>query len=194
MILRYWMLCLIPVLVASSGCRPDAQPGSREKTGDGVFGLAEDDIRVAQGKLTYHGAQTKPVATLVFFTDEAQLSMTRFTEFQRGDGYWNDRDEVTSRPAKCAVSVEEFHRLLRSVKSLVSLNESRVIRVDLTFTIIVDTKHGVFGGEFLVDDKQKGQLYVGLSDSMSTKNVLARKCLGSQCWNATGAPIGGSGD
>jgi hypothetical protein len=187
---RKWLILTGMALGSSTGCQPNTPDVRPSQTGvrDKVFDATEDDLQIAQAKITYHGAQFKPIRTVLFFTRESQFSMDSFTAVQlgAGDGYGGNDHLAAMR---FVVTAREFRSMLRAVRSILTANENQKIAVDLTLTIVVKEGDKTFGHECLVPDNSKVMFYRKLVDALDESNDVGRETLFTQCLNSAGTSI-----
>jgi hypothetical protein len=158
-------------------CRPAILGRTEETMNASVFDAIEGQLRAAQAKLTFLGPQSKPIPTLVLFTEGRAPSMKTFVPFHHAHHPY-DNDDLPYT-VQFAVSRDEFLRLLRAEKALLT-NASASGAELISFTVVIQTTGGIAGDEFVVKESQAEPFYRGAIGALNPENSAARQGLTSQ--------------
>ncbi len=145
---------------------------------ESILNATEEQLKNAQAKITYLGEQSKPIPTVVFFTEEHDFSMNRFTQLHRTHKeYDNDSLPYTMQ---FTVKPVEFKRLLHALKPLLSKEDIAKGEEFLSFCVVYKTDLGQEGYEFLINASSARSFYEILIDALEPDNEVGRKALTKQ--------------
>jgi hypothetical protein len=133
-----------------------------------VFGLTEEELGMASGKITYLGAQTKPVVSVLFSVGNYHPPLELFREFQEGVSYQNDQDGAI---AEFYAKPSEMRRFLASVQPMVNRPLPREDERFVSFVFIYDTGNSYDGLEILIHRRHAMEFYSRLLEALSPDNA-----------------------
>lgn len=174
--------CFVALVLV--GCLGSGKHHNRKFTArmnDSIFGVNVEQLTRAQAKITYLGEQDKPIPTVIFSSEGFVVEPDKFLKMQ-GDPipYDNDRSRQTQ---SFAVSTQEFHRIILSVKPILEALDSSQKPEFLSFTVTCDTESGLIGHEYLLDDGQGDGFYSALIEALDKGNIVGREAISKQYRN-----------
>jgi hypothetical protein len=137
------------------------------------------EFRQAAAKISFFGDQKRPIATVLFQTEDVNCSVDAFRDVQKGVMYLNDEDDFV---VGFTVTLDEFRRMLEAVKDILIRganlkNEDRAI---LSFSILQAQGAELEGAEFRFDRSVAVDFYPALLDAIDPQNVEGRRLLRDQ--------------
>jgi hypothetical protein len=146
-----------------------------------VLNATEDELKLAQAKITYLGDQRKPIPTVVFYTESSTLVMERFRRVQPSpDPYSNDELPYTMQ---FAVTPKEVRRILLAVKPVMEVSGRSKPPEFLSFTVVRETNGQIEGCEFAVTARLADGFYRKIINALEPTNEAGRKDLTKQYEN-----------
>jgi hypothetical protein len=130
-----------------------------------VFRWANEELRLAEGKITFLGEQTRPILTVVFSTEETAfpVSLEHFVKFQQSpDAYGNDR---LSTILRFAVTPDVFRRMIASVRPVLTAKGTSAGRPFLSLTLVRKVGDRFQGRVRKVGDRFQGREFLINRDS-----------------------------
>ena len=144
-----------------------------------VLDATEAQLRRAQAKLTFLGPQTKPIPSIVLFTEGYAPSLDAFVPYHRSRRtYAVDDLPYTLR---LAVSSAELMRMLRAAKALLVGPTSSGPEL-VSFTVVNETPSRA-GEEFVIQESVVERFYKAAIGALDPKNSAARQALSAQAAN-----------
>src|SRR5579864_4361589 len=117
----------------------------RIRMNESILDATIDQLRMAQAKITYLGTQSKPIPTVIFFTEGHHVDRDQFASVQQhGKAYPNDDLPYTMQ---FTVRPEELRRILDALKPVLAGNDKVSGPVILSFTV-TRSERTVIGHEF----------------------------------------------
>jgi hypothetical protein len=148
---------------------------------DSVFSAGADQLTRAQGKITYLGEQSKPIPTVLFFSEGFVSELDKFFKMQT-DPTPYDNDMLPST-LSFTVSPAEFHRILQSVKPVLEVLDPSAQPEFLSFTVAYSTDSDWIGQEFRLDYEQGAAFYTSLIGALGPDNDVGREAVTKQYRN-----------
>ena len=140
---------------------------------ESILDANEQQLAAAQGKITFLGTQTKPVATVVFAPQGREIEMARFVAVQGGRVYGNDALPYTKR---FSVTPAELRRALGAVKPVLLGLDGSPRSVSVSFAIVTDAG----GTEFRIPIDACAGFYRALIGALDRGNEAGREALHDQ--------------
>ena len=148
---------------------------------DSIFTVKAEQLIRAQAKITYLGEQSKPIPTAIFFSKGFTVELEKLLSVQSDPTpYSNDRLPYTK---SFAVSPQEFHRILSSVKSILEGTDAAQKPEFLSFTVTSDTESGLIGQEFGLNYGQGAGFYSALIEALDSNNIQGHEIILKQYKN-----------
>jgi hypothetical protein len=135
---------------------------------DSVFSVGADQLTRAQAKITYLGEQSKPISTVLFFSEGFVAELDKFLKMQAEPTPY-DNDLLPSTQS-FAVSPAEFHRILQSVKPILEALDPSSQPEFLSFTVAYSTDSDWIGQEYRLDYEQGAGFYSALIEALDPDN------------------------
>jgi hypothetical protein len=144
---------------------------------ESILDTAPEELKSAEAKITYLGEQSKPIATVVFYSRGHQPAMEDFLYVQKGrQPYTNDRSPYT---LQFTVEPTEFAHMLNAVGPLLKASVSG--KQDfLSFSVVRRAGMGIVGQEFHVSAQSAAEFYPALIGALNQDNSPARAILEKQ--------------
>jgi hypothetical protein len=148
---------------------------------DSILSSTEEELKLAQAKITYLGEQNKPIPTVVFFTGNHEMSMESFVKFQKdSQAYSNDDLPYTKH---VSVTAREFRRMLSAVQPTLTREAVPKGHELLSFCVVREIAGKVEGCEFRIGSALGREFYRNLLDALGPGNEPARAALSKQLMN-----------
>lgn len=148
---------------------------------ESILDATEQQLKRAQAKITYLGEQTKPIPTVVFFTEGHKPSRNSFLKVQRSPHpYTNDELPYT---VQFSVTAFEFRRILSTLKPVLTKEEIGKGPQFLSFSIVRENGSQIEGHEFAIGPSFGEVFYRRLISALEPKNEAARTGLAKQFRN-----------
>lgn len=143
-----------------------------------VLDATEDQLKSAQGKISYLGEQTIPVLTVAFAATGHKLVLNRFLDVQRArKPYAND---ALPSLLQFSVTPAEFRRMLSAVKPIFTSTGAGGDTRFISFGIIYQTEVGFEGREFQIGPAAAKVFYKKLIAALDTTNQPGLQALTRQ--------------
>ena len=144
---------------------------------ESILDATIDQLRMAQAKITYLGTQSKPIPTVIFFTEGHHVDLDQFASVQQhGKAYPNDDLPYTMQ---FTVRPEELRRILDALKPVLAGNDKVSGPVILSFTV-TRSERTVIGHEFRIHTVAAPRFYSALVNALDAGNELGRTALNKQ--------------
>ena len=143
-----------------------------------ILDSSEDQLKMAQAKITYLGEQTKPIPTIAFYTEGHRLAMETFVQFQQGQReYDNDSLPYTQT---FRVTPVEFRRLLLAAKPRLIPAAKSANPNYLSFCVVRKEAGGQVGEEFWIEPAAGAVFHRAVMEALESQNDAGRKALAGQ--------------
>ncbi len=147
-----------------------------------VLGATEQQLALAQAKITYLGEQLKPIPTLIFFTEGSAISLDEFLNVQLSSEHY-DNDELPYT-RKFIVTPAEVQRMLAAVKPIVTAADAAQGAEFISFSVVRKiNEEATEGHEFRVGQATGRAFFQKLIDALGTENQRGHELLSTQFMN-----------
>jgi hypothetical protein len=161
---------------------PSTDPAARERQvplmANSIFEATEQQLKSAEGKISYLGPQEKPIPTVAFSSKGAELHLKRFEEFQYKQKHYGNDDSSTL--IRFGITAAEFRRMLLAVKPIVTKSPAGARPEFLSFAVIRGERGQFSGAEFVIGRLDGRAFYDSMRSALDRNNELGRRALSRQ--------------
>jgi len=153
--------------------------GTRRTTvPESVLNATSEELKFGAAKITYLGEQSKTIGTVIFHSQAHSFSTADFEQIHgKRELYSNDRSPYTSY---FAVEPDEFRRMLRAVKAVLSKSKAAEAGEFLSFSVIRREGSLIVGDEFHIGAQLAREFYAALIGSLNENNSSGNRILQKQ--------------
>ena len=146
-----------------------------------ILDATEEQLKLAQAKITYLGEQEKPIPTVVFSTEGHKVSLACFLNVQRSPKpYANDEMPYTRY---FSVTPREFQRMLSAVKPIITRIDAAKGPEFISFCVIRKIDADFEGHEFRIGPASGKTFCQKLIGALDAQNQFGRDELIKQFTN-----------
>jgi len=147
-----------------------------------ILDATEQQLALAQAKITYLGEQEKPIPTIIFFTEGSAISLDEFLSVQRSSEHY-DNDELPYTQ-KFIVTPTEFQRMLAAVKPIVTGADADQGPEFISFSVVRKiNEETVEGHEFRIGRATGRAFFQKLIEALGTENQRGHELLSTKFMN-----------